>query len=214
MYGRDPEVVSRSKTKFRDPLKWKEPRFVFTCSWSDWFIQEADPWRAEANAIIAATPHTYQVLTKRIERAERRLPIVALPNMWLGVSIENKATLHRADVLRDLPAALRFLSLEPLLEDLGTINLRGIGWVIVGGESGSVRPFSFEWARSIIEQCKEAGVPVFMKQAGAFPVTGSSQFELVQLQDRKKGANPAEWPEGLRIRQTPPRYEAKLPLFA
>lgn len=176
-YGQDPNAVVRSKTKFYDPLKWTEPRTIFTCSWSDFFIEEADPWRDEAFAIMALTPqHTYQVLTKRPERmleyfAERdgepfnvataRIMSVIfrvlsaikggvkiwerlvaeghfvemepevfwfkqwpLPNVWLGVSVEDQKTAdERIQLLLQTPAAVRWLSIEPLL---GPINLEHI----------------------------------------------------------------------------------------
>ncbi len=167
-YGQDPTKVVRSKTTFDAPLKWKEPRKVFTCSWSDWFIEEADAWRDEAYGIIRHTPHQYQVLTKRIERATAaRLPKEVLPNLWLGVSVESPRYKIRIDQLRDTPAAIRFLSIEPLLEDIGYLNLRHIDWVIVGGESGpEARPMQPMWARLVRDQCLEAGVPFLFKQWG------------------------------------------------
>ena len=116
-YGQDPTKVVRSKTTFHEPLKWPEPKLIFTCSWSDWLIEEADAWREEAYDIIRRTPqHTYQILTKRIERAEGRVPDPPLPNVWLGVSVENQ---HYADEriprLLKTPAAVRFVSYEPAL---------------------------------------------------------------------------------------------------
>ncbi len=104
-YGRDPSVVVRSQTTFADPLKWKSPRVVFTCSWSDWFHEAADPWRDEAWDIIRRTPqHTYLVLTKRTGRIARHLPWAAFgdpwPNVWLGTSIENQETAFRARQLK------------------------------------------------------------------------------------------------------------------
>lgn len=167
-YGQDPNVVVRSKTKFTDPLKWPDPQMVFTCSWSDWLIEEADAWRDEAYGVIRQTPrHTYQVLTKRIDRAEGRIPIPPLPNIWWGVSVENRAAKCRIDLLRVMPAALRFLSIEPLLEDIGTLNLSGIDWVIAGGESGpGARPAKAEWVKGVRDQCIEALVPFFFKQWG------------------------------------------------
>ncbi len=169
-YGQNPDIVVRSKTQFDVPLKWKEPRRIFTCSWSDWLIEEADPWRDEAYEIIRRTPHhTYQILTKRINRAEGRIPIPPLPNVWLGVSVESRATKDRIDRLRDTPAALRFLSIEPLLEDVGVLNLDGIDWVICGGESGpGARPMRSEWARDVRDQCIDAGVAFFFKQWGEY----------------------------------------------
>lgn len=127
------------------------------------------------------------------------------PNLWLGTSIENRSVLHRIDALRAVPAAVRFLSVEPLLEDLGPINLAGISWIIVGGESGPhARPCDVEWIRSIVRQCREAGVPVFVKQLGARPESNSwaGSLRLPGLSD-KKGGDMEEWPEDLRIREVP-----------
>lgn len=137
-----------------------------------------------------------------------------LPNVWLGVSVEDrKHGLPRITVLRALPAARRFLSIEPLLEDLGELDLSGIGWVIVGGESGPrARPFDLEWARSIIRQCREAHVPVFMKQAGAAAYDlggdhlcpdGSVPVGCFLDLKHKKGGDLLELPEDLRVREMP-----------
>lgn len=200
-YGQDPNVVSRSKTTFNDPLTWKEPRKIFTCSWSDWLIEEADPWRGDAYDVIRQSPrHTYQILTKRIERAAGRVPDPPLPNVWLGVSVESREYLPRIDVLRETPAALRFLSLEPLLQDLGTLDLTGIGWVIVGGESGpGARPFNTDWARAIVAQCKAAGVACFVKQFGAHVIQDGER----RIKKDKKGGDMHEWPHDLRVRDLP-----------
>lgn len=120
-YGQDPNTVVRSKSTFNAPLKWTEPALVFTCSWSDWFIEEADEWRDEAWSIIKRTPHlTYQILTKRPENIADRLPADwgdGYENVWLGVSVENqKAAEKRIPMLLRTPAKIRFLSVEPLLE--------------------------------------------------------------------------------------------------
>jgi protein gp37 len=210
MYGQEPNVVLRSKTTFNDPLKWTSPLMVFTCSWSDWFIEEADIWRDEAWDIIRRTPHlTYQILTKRIERARGRVPAPPLPNVWLGVSVEDRKNKNRIDILRETPVALRFLSVEPLLEDIGELDLRGIDWVIVGGESGpGARPFDVQWARNIIAQCKAAGVACFVKQLGAKPFL-SREADGVFCPDyeyrlrNRKGGDWDEWAEDLRVRQFP-----------
>ena len=172
--GKNPEVVTRSKTKFRDPLRWHNPGLVFTCSLSDFFIPEADGWRDEAWGIIQNTPHlTYQILTKRPGRMATRLPWGAderpWPNVWLGVSVENADYLWRIKKLQEVNCSLRFLSLEPLLGPIPNLPLEGIGWVIVGGESGGkARPMDVEWARDILAQCKAAEVPCFVKQLGAY----------------------------------------------
>lgn len=206
-YGQDPNLVVRSKTTFRDPLKWKEPKRIFTCSWSDFFIEEADAWRQEAWDIIQATPqHTYLILTKRPELIAGRLPWHKRlehtagvcfvtdhpwPNVHLGVSVESKDYLWRVIKLLTVPAALHFLSAEPLLGplDLSWIIYEGVtiidalsglhgfptphatgprlGWVICGGESGQdARPMHPDWIESIIQQCATAGVPCFVKQIG------------------------------------------------
>lgn len=171
-YGQDPNVVVRSKTTFNAPLKWEQGMRIFTCSWSDWYIKEADAWRGEAWEIIHQTPrHTYQILTKRIERAVGNSPLVVLPNVHLGVSVENARYKHRIDILRCLNATVRFLSIEPLIGDVGELDLRGIGWVIVGGESGGrdARPMNADWVRGVRDQCIAAKVPFFFKQWGANP---------------------------------------------
>lgn len=166
-YGQDPNVVVRSKTTFNAPLKWKDPKMVFTCSWSDWFIEEADQWRDEAYEVIRATRHTYQILTKRIERAPGRIPNPPLQNIWLGVSVEDDRYKYRIDQLRYIPSAIRFLSLEPLLGDIGDLDLRGIDWVIVGGESGpNARQSDPNWFRKIRDRCVSSQVAFHFKQWG------------------------------------------------
>jgi protein gp37 len=174
-YGQDPTQVRRSKTTFNAPLNpaWGKGPGTFTCSWSDWFIEQADAWRPEAWEIIRRTPQRcYLILTKRPERIADHLP-EGWPwdHVWLGVSVETPAYLWRADILRSIPAVGRFLSCEPLLADLGTINLDGIGWVIIGGESGQGhRPMAIGWVESLAQQCTQAGVSLFIKQdAGGSP---------------------------------------------
>lgn len=176
-YGRDPNVVTRSKTKFAEPLRWKTPRRVFTCSWSDWFHEGADAWRDEAWEIIRRTPHlTYQILTKRPERIEAHLPWGAYgdpwPNVWLGVSVENQRHAYRASLLATIPAAVRFVSAEPLLSAVTfpASTLKALGWVIVGGESGPEhRGANLDWFRHLRDQCRAAGVAFFLKQLGGHP---------------------------------------------
>jgi protein gp37 len=181
-YGQDPYVVRRSKTKFAEPVKWSDSRLVFTCSWSDWFHEDADPWRDEAWDVIRRTPqHVYLVLTKRPELATDRLPADwgdGYENVWLGVSIENSAFTHRAQVLRDIPARTRFVSAEPLLGSLfdtrggrrEPLDLDDIDWLIVGGESGpACRPMRPEWARDLRDAALEVGTAFFVKQLGGWP---------------------------------------------
>jgi protein gp37 len=168
-YGQDPTTVVRSKTSFNAPMQWRAARTIFTCSWSDFFIEEADQWRKEAWEIIRRTPHhSYQILTKRPERIREVLPNGwPFRNVWLGVSVENPRFYSRIAALSQIPAAVRFLSVEPLLADMPSLPLDGISWVIVGGESGPrSRPMHPDWVRNIREQCSVAGVAFFFKQWG------------------------------------------------
>lgn len=124
-YNKDFKAVTRSKTGFNKPLSWKDPQLIFTCSWSDWFIEEADQWRKEAWEIIKSTPHhTYQILTKRPERITENLPEDWGPNgyknVWIGVSIESQSQIDRLNHFSDFGANIRFASFEPLI---GRIDL-------------------------------------------------------------------------------------------
>jgi len=161
--------------KLTEPFSWRSPKLVFVNSMSDLFQTGVPDSYAEAvsQVMVKANWHTYQVLTKRSERLKdllnSRLRFAARQaHIWWGVSVENrKHGLPRVDDLRDTPAKVRFLSIEPLLEDLGKFDLRGINWVIVGGESGpGARPLQKDWVVSIREQCQSAGVPFFFKQWG------------------------------------------------
>jgi protein gp37 len=161
--------------KLTEPFSWRSPKLVFVNSMSDLFQEGVPDEYAEAVSRVMATAnwHTYQVLTKRSERLLQllsgRLRFAAeLENIWWGVSVEDrKHGLPRVDHLRQAPAEVRFLSIEPLLEDLGEIDLSGITWVIVGGESGpGARPMKQEWVVAIRRHCREQGVPFFFKQWG------------------------------------------------
>jgi protein gp37 len=161
--------------KLFEPLSWKTPKSIFVNSMSDLFHPGVpDEYiRRVARVMAMADWHTYQVLTKRYERLRELLKTKlawagALKHVWWGVSVENrKHGLQRIEALREAPASLRFLSVEPLLEDLGQLNLQGISWVIVGGESGlGARPMNREWVASIRSQCDAANVPFFFKQWG------------------------------------------------
>lgn len=175
-YGRDFGKVTRaSDATFYAPLKWKEPRRIFTCSWSDFFIEGADNWRPDAWRVIESTPrHTYQILTKRPENFIGRTPafpiVQEFPNVWVGVSVENRRFYHRIAKLREWDApAVRFLSIEPLLGPMPDLPLDGVAWVIVGGESGAAfRPLNLDWVRQIRDQCVERNVAFFFKQKSAF----------------------------------------------
>jgi protein gp37 len=253
--------------KLTEPLSWKKPRRVFVNSMSDLFQDGVpDDYIAKVFAVMAETPrHTYQVLTKRPERmhafmvgmsralnggvydpfADKAFGRWPLPNVWLGVSVENQ---HFADeripLLLQTPAAIRFISAEPLLgplfgldqwltggadnrpywtahcpvDERGFAQIPGLDWVIVGGESGpGARPFDVAWARSIVQQCKAAGVSCFVKQLGSHAVStevvpvNDAGVPLVDTPARrgqrlllsKKGGLPKEWPADLRVREFP-----------
>lgn len=161
--------------KLAEPLRWPRPKMVFVNSMSDLFHEDVpfEYIQRVVQVMDKANWHTYQVLTKRSERLRHLLhnelrAAAALPHIWWGVSVENRRHgLPRLADLQDTPAAVRFLSVEPLLEDLGTLDLRGIHWVILGGESGhGARPLNPAWARSVRDQCGAAGIPFFFKQWG------------------------------------------------
>ena len=224
------------------PLRWKKPQRVFVNSMSDLF-HEAVPeaWLDAMFTVMAGAPHhTFQILTKRPERMQaycsqrsllgrlqecrmraglrvHPLHVWPLPNVWLGVSVETKATLPRLNALCATPAALHFASFEPLLEDLGDITpwlapvleLPALDWCIIGGESGpKARPFNLEWARTIMRQCGQHDVAVWMKQVGARPcidMTGGNRYDdhtCFTVRDTA-GADPAAWPAHLRVQQFP-----------
>jgi protein gp37 len=161
--------------KLADPLRWNEPRMIFVNSMSDLFHRDIPLSFIErvTTTMLTARWHTFQVLTKRSDHMRELLsgPLrkaAQQRHIWWGVSVENrKHGFPRIADLQEAPAAVRFLSVEPLLEDLGTIPLDGISWVIVGGESGpGARSMKPEWVSSIREQCQAAGVPFFFKQWG------------------------------------------------
>lgn len=152
------------------PLKWKKPRKIFVNSMSDLFHKEV-PLEFIISVFSTMTQahwHNYQVLTKRSDRLVELAKYLPWPNnVWQGVSVEDSRVLHRIDDLRQVPAAVRFLSVEPLIGPLGKLNLEGIHWVIVGGESGhGARPIEEEWVREIRDQCIEQNVAFFFKQWG------------------------------------------------
>jgi protein gp37 len=161
--------------KLREPFAWTTPRMIFVNSMSDLF-QDGVPDEYIDDVVRVmhrADWHTFQMLTKRSERMRdllrsRLADFAADRHVWWGVSVENRRHgLPRIEHLQASPAAIRFLSIEPLLEDLGMLDLTGISWVIVGGESGrGARPMKPEWVISIRDQCRAAGVPFFFKQWG------------------------------------------------
>ncbi len=152
------------------PLRWKTPKRIFVNSMSDLFHKDVptDYIKRVFDAMKRAHWHQYQVLTKRSERVlELSNELEWSPQIWMGVSIENDKYKHRIDDLRQTSAHVKFLSLEPLLGSLGKLNLRGIDWAIVGGESGpGARPLNAEWVTEIRDQCLRSGVAFFFKQWG------------------------------------------------
>ena len=188
-------VVKTHEDRLEEPLHWRKPRRVFANSMSDLFHpQVADSFIDKVFATMALAPtHTFQLLTKRPgrmaeylgagapalktrwrEAADQRFGQVSditypLPNVWLGTSVEDTDALHRVDALRPVDAAVRFLSLEPLLGKIIGLDLARIDWVIVGGESGhQARPMKKEWVTAIRDQCQRERVPFFFKQWGGW----------------------------------------------
>jgi protein gp37 len=188
--------------RLSQPLSWTRPRVVFVNSMSDLF-HEGIPleYIAEVFGVMTASPqHTFQVLTKRHERMAALAPDLPWPeNVWMGVSIENRRFVHRADYLRRVPAAVRFISAEPLLGRLDGLNLDEIDWLIAGGESGHghrrVRP---EWVRELRDRCKDERVAFFFKQwggrtpkAGGRTLDGRTWDEMPRLESSMRDSVPA-----------------------
>ncbi|MCY4164026.1 MAG: phage Gp37/Gp68 family protein [bacterium] len=152
------------------PKTWKQPRLVFVNSMSDLFHEDVPiEFIQDVFDVMTETPqHTYQVLTKRSKRLTKLAPQLSWPhNVWMGVSIETARYGFRADHLRTVPSNVRFISAEPLLGPIGPINLDGIDWVIVGGESGpDCRPMNINWGRELRDHCLTSGVKFFFKQWG------------------------------------------------
>lgn len=214
----NPFNVVRTKTVFNLPLKIKEPSKIFTSSLTDFFHEAIDNYRHEAWYIIRECPqHTFQILTKRPERINMHLPDFwneIKNHVWLGTSIGSQNSIERMyDLLLDSDwNCIKFLSLEPLhgpiklalndQVDMGHKIKDLIAWVIVGGESGNelgkyrYRPCEIKWIENIVSDCKEAGVPIFVKQLGTYLA------KQMDLKDRH-GGNIDEWPEHLRIREFP-----------
>ncbi len=161
--------------RLTQPLEWARSRLIFVNSMSDLFHEDipVEFIQSVFDTMRRADQHKFQVLTKRSARLRELAPLLPWPdNVWMGVSVENQRWTSRIDDLRTVPAAVRFLSCEPLLGPLD-LNLEGIHWVIVGGESGpGARRMKPEWAREIRDQCGRAGVPFFFKQWGAYDEDG------------------------------------------
>lgn len=172
--------------RLTQPLQWQQPKMIFVNSMSDLFHKEVPRSFVDKvfDTIEQGDWHTFQVLTKRSSRlrdyvndryAKKQPP----RNLWLGASVEDASKISRIRHIRDTRAAVRFLSIEPLIGPMGAIDLTGLHWVIVGGESGpSARPIRAEWVRSIRDQCAAARVPFFFKQWGGYrPKTGGRELD-------------------------------------
>lgn len=213
------KVYKSAKNTFTMPKRLRGSKRIFTCSWSDFFVPEADKWRADAWQVIRETPqHTYQILTKRPELIAERLPEDwgnGYPNVWLGVSVERKKYLGRIKTLAEIPAICRFISFEPLLENVttasGTVQLQrgqkhsyphglqydeylsAIHWFIIGGESGNkygphgFRPCELPWIVALVSIAKNHKIPVFVKQLGTY------MAEEYRLPDKHGREIPVEW---------------------
>ncbi|UDM05545.1 DUF5131 family protein [Streptomyces longhuiensis] len=165
------------------PYGWKSPRTVFVNSMSDLFHARVPlDYVRRVFEVIADTPqHTYQVLTKRARRLRQVAGRLEWPaNLWMGVSVESAKELPRVDDLRQVPAAVKFLSCEPLLGPLSGLGLEGIDWVIVGGESGAgARPMHLPWAEAVVDEARRSGTAVFVKQLGS--CWGKGHKDIVQF---------------------------------
>lgn len=166
-----------------EPMQWKKPHNIFVCSMSDLFHKDV-PFEFIDKIIntIKQTPqHRYQLLTKRAERMAEYFQNREIPkNAWLGVTVEAQSSKKRIDILRTLNAPILFLSCEPLIEDLGILNLDNIDWVIVGGESGlKARPMKEEWVLSIKEQSEQQGSAFFFKQWGTWGSDGIKRNKCI-----------------------------------
>ena len=184
------ENVQTKPHKLREPYDEKKPSMIFVNSMSDlWHPEIPDTFIAEVFKVMHECPqHVFQILTKRPRRAAK-YPGPWTENIWQGVSIETPKYLYRIDQLRECPAKVRFLSLEPLLAPLGELDLSGIHWVIVGGESGTpetspdFRGMDHGWAREVRDQCVEKGIPFFFKQSAAYK--NETGTELVEADGTK-----------------------------
>lgn len=170
-------IVTLHKEALEEPKKWRKPRTIFVCSMSDLFHKDVPfEFIDKVIGVIKATPqHRYQLLTKRAERMKEYFLTREVPNnVWIGVTVEMQSSKDRIDNLRSIKnAPIKFLSCEPLLEDLGELNLTGIDWIIVGGESGNqARPMQEEWVLNIQRQCKAANKAFFFKQWGTWGSDG------------------------------------------
>jgi protein gp37 len=196
----DATIIKRvSDETFNKPKKLAGRQNIFTCSYSDFFISNADDWREDAWKVIRTTPqHIWIIITKRSENIMQRLPEDwgnGYKNVILGVTVESEKYLDRTDILRTIPAASRLVIFEPLISDISNINFTGFDWAIIGGESGinnQYRECKVEWIRNIKVQAEQYNIKVFIKQVGTYMSTLSTHGSLLE-----------ELPEDLRIRDYP-----------
>jgi len=167
-------VVREDKDALTIPHRWRKPRKIFVNSMSDLFHERvSNAFILKVWRVMRETPHhNYQILTKRPERMAELVATEigeVLPNVWLGTSIEDVSVVNRIEHLRRVPAAIRFISFEPLIGSIGAVDLQDIHWAIIGGESGkSARPIREEWIDEIYTQCLSAGTAFFFKQWGTW----------------------------------------------
>ncbi len=184
----------------KKPLSWKQPRRIFVNSMSDLFHEKVpfDYIQQVFDVMRQASWHEFQILTKRAERLADLSPKIDWPqNVWMGVSIEDSRVIDRADALREVPATIRFLSLEPLIGPIPNLDLAELDWAIIGGESGNqARIMEPEWAIDLLNQCRSANVPCFIKQMG-------TQWAKRQGSKSRKGDDFSEFPEALQVREYP-----------
>lgn len=168
--------VTTHEESLIEPLKWHKPQMIFVCSMGDLFHEKVpDDFIDRVMKTIEKTPqHRYQLLTKRADRMAVYFSNHPIPhNAWLGVTVECKSSIPRIDLIRKLNASVKFLSCEPLVEDLGKMNLDGINWIIVGGESGmQARPMKEDWALNVKQQAETMKIPFFFKQWGTWGADG------------------------------------------
>lgn len=174
--------VTLHLSRLEVPLRWRRPRTIFVNSMSDLFHEQVPETfiREVFDVMARADWHTFQVLTKRAERLAALAPALNWPaNVWMGVSIENNRWVERADRLREVPAAVRFISAEPLLGPLDRLELDGIDWLIAGGESGhGHRPIKSAWVTELRDRCQASDVCFFLKQwGGRTPKTGGRELD-------------------------------------
>jgi protein gp37 len=186
--------------RLEQPLRWRTPRRIFVISMSDLFHPDIpDEYVERVFAVMAkADRHIFQILTKREARLTELAPALPWPtNVWIGVTIENRRFVHRADYLREVPASVRFISAEPLLTEVTKLDLTEIDWLIAGGESGTgARRLDLSWVLDLAARCTESGTAFFMKQLG------SVLAKELGAGDRK-GTDPTLFPAELRRREMP-----------